>query len=60
MAEAHEDDEMIFVYMGGDQVVPRNVRRVRIDKSVTIIPANAFFSRNWEVGVQLLLFIEEC
>eukprot|EP00984_Skeletonema_dohrnii_P013105 scaffold5400_cov105-Skeletonema_dohrnii-CCMP3373.AAC.5 len=38
MAEAHEDDD-IFVYMGGDQVVPDDVVRVRIDKSVKIFPA---------------------
>jgi hypothetical protein len=44
MAEAHEADE-IFVYTGGDQVVPRDVRRVKIDKSVTIISEWAFFRR---------------
>ena len=36
-----EDDE-IFVYTGGDQVVPKNVRRVRIDKSVKCIAMEAF------------------
>jgi hypothetical protein len=41
MAEAQEADE-IFVHMGGDQVVPLNVMRVRIDKSVKIIPEGAF------------------
>ena len=40
MAEG-EDAEM-FVYVGGDQVVPSDVVRVRIDKSVTIIPGRAF------------------
>ena len=41
-AEPHDNEEMIFIYMGGDQFVPRDVRRVRIDKSVTIIPRRAF------------------
>ena len=41
MAEDGGDDD-IFVYMGGDQVVPEDVRRVRIDKSVKIIPSWAF------------------
>eukprot|EP00984_Skeletonema_dohrnii_P005422 scaffold1907_cov73-Skeletonema_dohrnii-CCMP3373.AAC.13 len=44
MAEAQEADG-IFVYMGGDQEVPRDVRRVRIDKSVKIIPRLAFEGR---------------
>eukprot|EP00984_Skeletonema_dohrnii_P022408 scaffold11544_cov101-Skeletonema_dohrnii-CCMP3373.AAC.2 len=43
MAEAHDDE--IFVYTGGDQVVPMDVRRVRIDKSVNIIPSRAFAFR---------------
>jgi len=51
MAEARDDDE-IFVYMGGDQVVPRNVRRVRIDKSVTIIPERAFEFRRRLIYVE--------
>ena len=32
----------VFVYMGGDQVVPRNVRFVRVHKSVKIIRPGAF------------------
>jgi hypothetical protein len=32
----------VFVYMGGNQRVPRNVRYVRIHKSVKIIYARAF------------------
>eukprot|EP00577_Skeletonema_sp_RCC1716_P020551 CAMPEP_0113414348 /NCGR_PEP_ID=MMETSP0013_2-20120614/23962_1 /TAXON_ID=2843 ORGANISM="Skeletonema costatum, Strain 1716" /NCGR_SAMPLE_ID=MMETSP0013_2 /ASSEMBLY_ACC=CAM_ASM_000158 /LENGTH=293 /DNA_ID=CAMNT_0000301185 /DNA_START=1 /DNA_END=879 /DNA_ORIENTATION=- /assembly_acc=CAM_ASM_000158 len=51
MAEDRGGDE-IFVYTGGDQVVPRNVRRVRIDKSVKIIPREAFFHR------QHLIYVE--
>ena len=41
MAEARDDDE-IFIYMGGDQEVPRHVRRARIHRSVKIIPRRAF------------------
>jgi hypothetical protein len=43
---AEERDDEIFVYTGGEQVVPNNVRRVRIDKSVKIIPARAFQLRH--------------
>ncbi len=45
MAEALDDDDEIFIYMGGDQDVPQHVRRVRIHKSVKIIPENAFYRR---------------
>ncbi|KAK1742685.1 leucine-rich repeat domain-containing protein [Skeletonema marinoi] len=51
MAEAHEDDD-IFVYMGGDQVVPLNVRRVKIDKSVKIITSQAFEHRRRLIYVE--------
>eukprot|EP00985_Skeletonema_marinoi_P013198 scaffold6520_cov140-Skeletonema_marinoi.AAC.2 len=51
MAEAHEDDE-IFVYMGGDQVVPMDVRRIKIDRSVTIIPRRAFDHRQRLIDVE--------
>jgi hypothetical protein len=40
-----EGDDEIFIYMGGEQVVPLDVRRVRIDKSVKIIPERAFEHR---------------
>eukprot|EP00984_Skeletonema_dohrnii_P034470 scaffold33569_cov84-Skeletonema_dohrnii-CCMP3373.AAC.4 len=49
---AEEGGDEIFVYMGGDQVVPRNVVRVRIDKSVTMIPTRAFLGR------QHLIYVE--
>eukprot|EP00984_Skeletonema_dohrnii_P011051 scaffold4390_cov71-Skeletonema_dohrnii-CCMP3373.AAC.5 len=39
------DDDEIFVYTGGDQFVPDDVRRVKIDKSVTIIRERAFDGR---------------
>jgi len=51
MAEAQEDDE-IFVYTGGDQVVPDDVRRVRIDKSVKIIPSRTFYERRQLISVE--------
>eukprot|EP00985_Skeletonema_marinoi_P011258 scaffold5329_cov126-Skeletonema_marinoi.AAC.13 len=53
MAEAQDDDE-IFVYMGGDQVVPMDVKRVRIDKSVKIIPTRAFQGRTRLIDVEFL------
>ena len=43
--EAQENDDEIFVYMGGDQRVPSGVRRARIHRSVKIVRANAFRSR---------------
>ena len=42
MAAAAGDDGDIFVYMGGDQQVPRGVRRAKIHKSVKIVRARAF------------------
>eukprot|EP00985_Skeletonema_marinoi_P025567 scaffold18912_cov80-Skeletonema_marinoi.AAC.1 len=48
---AQADDEA-FVYIGGDQVVPMDVVRVRIDKSVKIIPRDAFCNR------QRLIYVE--
>eukprot|EP00984_Skeletonema_dohrnii_P034472 scaffold33569_cov84-Skeletonema_dohrnii-CCMP3373.AAC.6 len=51
MEEWDEDDD-IFVYMGGDQVVPDDVRRVRIDKSVKIIPRDAFNGREHLIYVE--------
>lgn len=42
----------VFVYTGGGQVVPRGVTRVRIDKSVKIIPQRAFYRRRNLVSVE--------
>eukprot|EP00985_Skeletonema_marinoi_P017747 scaffold9811_cov147-Skeletonema_marinoi.AAC.5 len=56
MAEAHDNSE-IFVYTGGDQVVPDDVVRVRIDKSVKIIPSRAFYHRQRSIkllGVKII------
>ncbi|KAK1742636.1 hypothetical protein QTG54_006233 [Skeletonema marinoi] len=51
MAEAQGDDD-IFVYMGGDQeVVPDDVVRVS-DKSVKIIPREAFQAREHLIYVE--------
>ncbi len=36
------DDDAIFVYTGGGQEVPRDVRRVRIAENVDTIPALTF------------------
>eukprot|EP00984_Skeletonema_dohrnii_P005418 scaffold1907_cov73-Skeletonema_dohrnii-CCMP3373.AAC.9 len=57
--EAQEADDEIFVFTGGDQVVPRNVRRVRIDKSVKIIPHHAFYYRRRLIYVEFHDGIEE-
>jgi hypothetical protein len=39
----HADEEDIFVYTGGEQVVPDDVTHVIVDKSVKIIRRYAFF-----------------
>jgi len=49
---AEEGGDEIFVYTGGDQVVPNDVRRVRIDKSVTIIPRDAFYGREHLIDLE--------
>ena len=41
-AEDVGDDDDVFVYMGGNQRVPRDVRYVRVHKSVKNIPRRAF------------------
>ncbi len=51
MAEAQDDDE-IFVYMGGNQQVPDGVRRARIHKSVKIVRARAFQYRRHLISVE--------
>ena len=53
MAEARDDDDDdIFVYMGGNQQVPRHIRRARIHKSVKIIRARAFRDRQYLIYVE--------
>ena len=39
------DGDNIFVYMGGDQVVPDGVTHAVIDPSVKIVPRSAFRDR---------------
>ena len=51
MAHAGRDND-IFVYMGGEQQVPDDVRRVRVDKSVKIIRRRAFEHRRRLVYVE--------
>ena len=51
--EAQENDDEIFVYMGGDQRVPDGVRRARIHKSVKIIRKLAFYHRWYLISVEL-------
>jgi hypothetical protein len=47
-------DAEVFVYTGkGGAVVPQDVIRVRVDPSVTSIPANAFHLRRELVEVEL-------
>ncbi len=38
----HADDDDVFIYMGGEQEVPRHVTHVRVHKSVKIIRMRAF------------------
>jgi hypothetical protein len=38
----YDGDDDIFVYMGGDQEVPRDVKRAKIDESVDAVLARAF------------------
>eukprot|EP00985_Skeletonema_marinoi_P003271 scaffold1368_cov72-Skeletonema_marinoi.AAC.3 len=50
MADGGGDN--IFIYMGGEQVVPRDVKHVIIDRSVKIIPERAFYGRKQLVSVE--------
>ena len=52
MAEARDDDDDIFVYMGGNQQVPDEVRRARIHISVKIVRARAFIGRRYLIYVE--------
>ena len=51
-ARADNDDDDIFVYMGGDQQVPDGVRRARIHKSVKIVPRGAFYRHRQLISVE--------
>ena len=52
MAEAQGGDDEIFVYMGGNQRVPNEVRRARIHISVKIVPRRAFYQRRQLIYVE--------
>ena len=53
MAEAQgDDDDDIFVYMGGNQEVPDEVRRARIHISVKIVREGAFNNRQQLISVE--------
>jgi len=49
MADGGDD---VFVYIGGDQVVPHDVTHVIIGRSVNIIPARALYRRGQLVSVE--------
>ena len=53
MAERADNGEDIFVYTGGEQVVPRDVTHVIVDKSVKIIRRGAFDSRRRLVSMEM-------
>ena len=42
----------IFIYTGGDQEVPRDVKRVRIAEDIDTIPARAFYQCYQLIGVK--------
>jgi hypothetical protein len=46
-----EDNDEIFVYLGGDQRVPLNVKYAVIDPSVTTVRSRAFMNREQLVSV---------
>ena len=52
MEAALDDDDEIFVYMGGNQQVPDGIRRARIHKSVEIILRGAFRRRRQLISVE--------
>lgn len=52
MAEEAQRDDDVFVYTGGDQIVPDDVRHARIDESINTIGAAAFENRQQLVSVE--------
>ena len=51
--DSNNGDDVMFVYMGGDQRVPRNVRYVRVHKSVKIITERAFYYCKHLVSIEM-------
>ncbi len=52
-ADDDGDNNNAFVYLGGDQRVPRDVTHIRVHKSVKIIPASAFRNCRNLVSIEL-------
>ncbi len=52
-AEDGNNNDDVFIYMGGDQEVPRNVTHVRVHKSVKIIRQRAFYWCRQLVSVEM-------
>ena len=48
-----DNGEDVFVYTGSEQVVPRDVTHVIVDKSVKIIRRSAFFGRDRLVSIEM-------
>ena len=53
MDHADDDGDDVFVYMGGDQRVPRDVTHIRIHKSVKIISREAFLNCRKLVTIEM-------
>ena len=53
MADHADNGEDIFVYTGGEQVVPDDVTHVIVDKSVKIIRRRAFESRRCLASIEM-------
>ena len=53
MADEGGKNNNVFVYMGGDQEVPRDVTHVRVHKSVKIISTRAFQNFHHLVSIEM-------
>ncbi len=53
MADNGDNNDDVFVYMGGDQEVPWDATHVRVHKSVKIIRARAFFGCRNLVSIEM-------
>jgi hypothetical protein len=50
--QINDGGEILFLYTGGEQEIPSNVTRVLIDKSVKIVPADAFSRHKYLMEVE--------
>eukprot|EP00985_Skeletonema_marinoi_P000884 scaffold360_cov77-Skeletonema_marinoi.AAC.9 len=57
LAAGSDDD--IFVYLGGEQEVPHDIKHAIIDESVKIIPPRAFWNRTKLISVKFHAGIEK-